>query len=78
MLSNLRNFAKSKMAGVLVGIIIIPFVFWGMGNVFGGGSKNIVVVIDDEKYSIQQLNNFINRTAVKKVEVNETYIKPVK
>jgi len=36
-----------------------------------GGSKNIVVVIDNEKYSIQQLSNFINRTSVKKVEANE-------
>ena len=30
MLDKLRNFSKGKLAGVLVGIIIIPFVFWGM------------------------------------------------
>ena len=71
MLGPIRKFSTSIYAKVLMGIIIIPFVFLGMGNVFSGGSKNIVVVIDKEKYSIQQLNNFINRNAVKKVESNE-------
>ena len=40
MLNKLRNFAKTKIAGVVVGIIIIPFVFWGMGGVFSGGNTN--------------------------------------
>ena len=71
MLSSIRKFSTTIYAKILLAIVIIPFVFWGMGNVFGGGSKNIVVVIDKEKYSIQQLNNFINRNAVKKVESNE-------
>ena len=38
MISKLRGFSNSKLAGVLVGIIIIPFVFWGMGSVFSGGN----------------------------------------
>ena len=45
MLSKLRDFSKSKLAGVLITIIIIPFVFWGMGSVFSGGNKNNVVKI---------------------------------
>jgi peptidyl-prolyl cis-trans isomerase D len=71
MLGSLRKFSGSIYAKILLGIIVIPFVFWGMGSSFIGGSKNVVVVIDKEKYSIQQLSNFINRTAVKKVEANE-------
>ena len=71
MLGPIRKFSSTIYAKILLAIIIIPFVFWGMGNVFMGGSKNIVVVIDNEKYSIQQLSNFINRTSVKKVEANE-------
>ena len=43
MISKLRGFSNSKLAGVLVGIIIIPFVFWGMGSSFTSGSKNIVL-----------------------------------
>ena len=31
MLGKLRSFSKGKLAAVLVAIIIIPFVFWGMG-----------------------------------------------
>ena len=71
MLGSLRKFSGSIYAKILLGIIVIPFVFWGMGSSFIGGSKNVVVVIDKDKYSIQQLSNFINRTAVKKVEANE-------
>ena len=71
MLSKLRNFSKTKLAGVLIGLIIIPFVFWGMGSLVRGGSKNIVVVIDKDKYSIQQFSDFIRQTARKKIEANQ-------
>ena len=46
MLNKLRNFSKGKLAGVLVGIIIIPFVFWGMGSVFSGGNTNSIAKIN--------------------------------
>ena len=47
MLGKLRNFSKSKFAGLLIAIIIIPFVFWGMGNVFSGGNTNSVAKINN-------------------------------
>ena len=71
MLGSLRKFSGSIYAKILLGIIIIPFIFWGMGSSITGGSKNVVVVIDKEKYSTQQLSNFISRTAVKKVKADE-------
>ena len=71
MLGSFRNFSSSIYAKVLLIIIIIPFVFWGMGSSIRGGSKNTVVVINKEKYSIQQFTDFIRQTAVKKVELNE-------
>ena len=40
MLNNIRKFAKTKFAGILIGLIIIPFVFWGMGGTFSSGNKN--------------------------------------
>jgi len=40
MLNSFRNFTKSFWAKILLVIIIIPFVFWGMGGVFSGGSQN--------------------------------------
>ena len=48
MISNLRNFAKTKMAGVLIGIIIIPFVFWGMGGLFSGGNTNNIAKVNNK------------------------------
>ena len=71
MLGSFRKFSGSIYAKILLGIIIIPFVFWGMGSSITGGSKNVVVVIDKEKYSIQHFSNFIKKTALKKVEAND-------
>ena len=71
MLRSIRKFSGTIYSKILLGIIIIPFIFWGMGSSIRGGSKNTVVVIDKEKYSIQEFSEFIKRTAVKKVEPNE-------
>ena len=60
MLGSLRKFSGSIYAKILLGIIVIPFVFWGMGD-FTSGNKNIVVVIDKEKYSSQSFVDFIQR-----------------
>ena len=62
MLNKLRNFSKSKLAGVLIGIIIIPFVFWGMGSVFSGGNTNNIAKINNETISTQEFLNYINNT----------------
>ena len=50
MLSQLRKFSSSIFAKIFLGIIIIPFVFWGMGSSFTSGNKNVVVVINKEKH----------------------------
>ena len=71
MLGSFRKFSGSIYAKILLGIIIIPFIFWGMGSSITGGSKNVVVVIDKEKYSRQHFGNFIRRTALKKVKAND-------
>ena len=33
MLNSIRNFSKTIFAKILLFIVIIPFVFWGMGGV---------------------------------------------
>ena len=70
MLGSIRKFSETIYAKILLGIIILPFIFWGMGNSIRGGNKNIVVVIDEEKYSIQEFSEFIKRTADKKVRAD--------
>ena len=62
MIGKLRGFSNSKLAGVLVGIIIIPFVFWGMGSVFSGGNTNNVAKINNEAISSKEFVNFINES----------------
>ena len=43
-----------------MGIIILPFLFWGMGDVFSGGSQNVVAKIDSEKISTRDFINYLN------------------
>ncbi len=62
MLNKLRGFSNTKLAGVLIGIIVIPFVFWGMGSVFSGGNTNNIAKINNETISTQELLNYINQT----------------
>ena len=74
MLGSLRTFTSSIYAKILMGIIIIPFVFWGMGSSFVGGNKNIIVVIEKEKYSVDEFRNFVEKFAAttnKKIDTNQ-------
>ena len=57
-----------------MGIIIIPFIFWGMGSNFGGGSKNVIVIIDKEKYSTEAFFNFIQKLASPKQKITADQI----
>ena len=60
MLNSFRNFTKSFWAKILLVIIIIPFVFWGMGGVFRGGSQNTVAKINNYNISTKNFMEHIN------------------
>ena len=64
MLSKLRDFSKSKLAGVLITIIIIPFVFWGMGSVFSGGNANNVAKVNNKNISTQDFIEYVNSSRI--------------
>ena len=49
MLTSIGKFSKSFLLKIFVGIIILPFVFWGMGDVFRGGNQNVIASIDYKK-----------------------------
>ena len=53
MISSFRNFAKTRFAGLLVFIMIIPFVFWGMGSMFSSGNTNSVAKINKKNISTE-------------------------
>ncbi len=74
MLGAIRKFSSSIYAKILLGIVVIPFVFWGMGSSFVGGKKNIVVIIENEKYSTQDFVNFIQRSLTSGQKINDVMI----
>ena len=61
MLTSIGKFSKSFFVKLLVGIIILPFVFWGMGDVFRGGNQNVIASIDSEKVSTQEFVDYLRR-----------------
>ena len=61
MATSIGKLSKSFFLKLLVGIIILPFVFWGMGDVFRGGNQNVIATVDSNKISTQEFVNYINR-----------------
>ena len=70
MATSIGKLSKSFFIKLLVGIIILPFVFWGMGDVFRGGNQNIVATIDSKNISTQEFINYLRQ-----INLNEGQIK---
>ena len=60
MIGSLRNFAKTKFAGLLVILMIIPFVFWGMGSMFSSGNTNNIVKINNTNITTEEFIDTID------------------
>ncbi len=69
MATSIGKFSKSFFLKLLVGIIILPFVFWGMGDVFRGGNQNVIATIDSKKISTQEFMNYLNLLNLDKNEI---------
>ena len=72
MATSIGKLSKSFLLKLFVGIIILPFVFWGMGDVFRGGNQNVIATIDSDKVSTQEFVNYVNR-----LNLNEEQIKNI-
>ena len=70
MATSIGKLSKSFFIKLLVGIIILPFVFWGMGDVFRGGNQNVVATVDSEKISTQEFISYLRQ-----INLNEKQIK---
>ena len=70
MATSIGKLSKSFFIKLLVGIIILPFVFWGMGDVFRGGNQNVVATVESEKISTQEFVNYLRQ-----INLNEEQIK---
>lgn len=77
MISSFRNFAKTKFAGLLVFIIIIPFVFWGMGGMFSSGNTNSVAKINNHNISTQEFIDYLNSSGVPEKTIRENLDKNI-
>ena len=59
MLGSIRKFSKSFLAKIFIAIIALPFLMWGMGDVFRSGKQNVLVEINDEKISSKEFITYI-------------------
>jgi len=71
MIGSFRNFAKTKFAGILVFIMIIPFVFWGMGSMFSSGNTNTIVKINESKVSSEEFIEYLENSGIPQNTIRE-------
>ena len=71
MLNSFRNFTKSFWAKILLVIIIIPFVFWGMGGVFSRGSQKTLAKINNYNISTKNFMEHINTLKINQEIIRE-------
>tara|TARA_Y100000591_G_scaffold256086_1_gene228016 strand:- start:691 stop:2109 length:1419 start_codon:yes stop_codon:yes gene_type:complete len=77
MIGSLRNFAKTKLAGLLVFIMIIPFVFWGMGGMFSSGNTNNLAKINKENISTEEFIEYLNNSGIPQDYIRENLDKNI-
>ena len=68
MINSIKKYSKTFFFKLLVGIIILPFLFWGMGDVFSGGSQNVVAKIESDKVSTRDFINYLNNLNLSETE----------
>ena len=71
MTRSIAKSSKSFLLKIVVGILILPFLFWGMGDIFRGGNQNIVASVDEKKIHSQEFINFLNKLSLSDREIKE-------
>ena len=77
MIGAFRNFAKTKFAGILVFIMIIPFVFWGMGGMFSSGNSNNIAKINNTNISTEDFIKYVNNSNIPNQTIRENINKNI-
>ena len=77
MISSFRNFAKTRLAGVLVFIMIIPFVFWGMGSMFSSGNTNTIAKINKRNISTEEFLEYLNTSNISQETIKKNLDKGI-
>ena len=74
MLGRIRKFSSSIYSKVFLFIVAIPFVFWGMGDLFSGGNQNTIVKIGKEKVHTQDFISYLRMKSLTTNELNDSQI----
>ena len=69
MATSIGKLSKSFFVKLLVGIIILPFVFWGMGDVFRGGNLNVIATIDSKKVTTQEFISYFKQLNLSEAQI---------
>lgn len=74
MISKFRKFSNSIFAKVFLFIVVLPFVFWGMGDLFSGGNQNTIAKIGKDKISTQEFIEFVKNNTTNDNKLNKDSI----
>ena len=77
MISKFKSITNSKISWVIVVLIAIPFVFWGMGDVFTRGNTNNVAKINNNTISITNFINHVNDSGLNENLIRENIDKNI-
>ena len=61
MLASIRKFSKSFIAKIFIAIIALPFIMWGMGDVFRSGNQNTLVEINKKKINTDEFVTYLRK-----------------
>ena len=77
MISKFKSLTNSKISWVIVALIAIPFVFWGMGDVFTKGNTNNVAKINNNTISVTDFINHVNESGLNENLIRENLDKNI-
>ena len=69
MIASIRKFSKSFIAKVFVAIIALPFILWGMGDVFRSGNQNVIAEINETKISTKEFMDYLRAVNITREEI---------
>ena len=74
MLGTIRKFSSSIYSKVFLLIVAIPFIFWGMGDLFTGGNLNTIVKIGKDKIHKQEFINYLKMNSLTVEQLNDSSV----
>ena len=69
MIASIRKLSKSIFAKILVALIALPFILWGMGDVFRSGNQNVIAEINEKKISTKEFMDYLRAINITRDEI---------